>query len=498
MRRFEFSDSTSNKFWEVDVKGNTLNINFGKIGTKGQSKPKDFATPEKAKTEMEKLIKEKTGKGYVEVGGKAVKAIKPAGKKTDTASVGEELSKAEKKAKAEKVLARFADGRWEMARGILEAAQEEHWLFEELLKDCEIKDGIPVPSVKIMNIFHEIETHEVCYHDEDGCLVDSDMISPVKAELAMLEILLHLPKDLKKLQNLKDKLVIKLRAGMLSKFWNGVVEEQFKGVKYGHPENFHDQWYDAREAEIAKVEKEGEARATILKMPWKEEEDLGQGVKLEMVLVPAGKFMMGSPKKEKDRDDDETQHEVTLTKSYYMGKYVVTQEQWEQIMGNNPSYYKGTKLPVTGVSWNDFQKFIKKLNEITKGKYRLPTEAEWEYACRAGTTTAYYFGDKITLLDANYADSKIDKPLAVGTYKPNAFGLYDMHGNLWECCNDWYGKYSVNALTDPSGPTKGSGRVLRGGSFNFKSGVRSSCRSREYSGPSNPSTHTGFRLARTI
>jgi len=504
MRRFEFVDSTSNKFWEIDVKGKTLNITFGKIGTKGQSKPKDFATPEKAKAEMEKLIKEKTGKGYVEVGGKAVKPAKPAAKsaaakKSSAGSMGKELSKAEKKAKVEKVLARFADGQWEMARGILEAAQEEHWLFEELLKDCEIKDGIPVPSVKIMDVFDEIETHEESYHDEDGCLVDSDTIRPVEAELAMLEILLHLPKDLKKLQNLNDKLGIKLRAGMLSKFWNEVAEEQFKGIKYSDPRLFTDQWYKDRETDLIRVEKEGEARATILKMPWKEEEDLGQGVKLEMVLVPAGKFMMGSPKKENGRDDDETQHEVTLTKSYYIGKYQVTQEQWEVVMGKNPSYTKGAKLPVTGVSWNDFQKFIKKLNEITKGKYRLPTEAEWEYACRAGTTTAYYFGDKITPLDANYADSNIKKPLAVGTYKPNAFGLYDMHGNIEEWCNDWYGKYSVNALTDPSGPAKGEGRVLRGGSFiNGKSGVRSSCRCEDISGPSDPSDFEGFRLARTI
>ena len=135
MRRFEFSDSTSNKFWEVDIKDKTLNVTFGKIGTKGQSKPKDFATPEKAKAEMEKLIKEKTGKGYVEVGGKAVKAIKPAAvKKTSAGSVGEGLSKAKKQVKAEKVLAMFKGGQWELARGILEAAQDEHWLFEELLE----------------------------------------------------------------------------------------------------------------------------------------------------------------------------------------------------------------------------------------------------------------------------------------------------------------------------------------------------------------------------
>ena len=478
MRRFEFSDSTSNKFWEVEVKGKTLNVTFGKIGTKGQSKPKDFATPEKAKAEMEKLIKEKTGKGYVEVGGKAVKAEKPAGgKNTNAGSMGEGLSKAEKQAKAEKVLAMFAGGQWELARGILEVAQDEHWLFEELLEGCSVKKGKQSFSTLIKKAFSRCES--------------------AQSELVTLEVLLHLPREMEELQKLLGELGIKLRAEALSKYWKEVAEDEFQfeldgfNFKYGDPGNFTDQWYEARESEITKVEKECEARSKALNKAWREEEDLGKGVKLEMVLIPAGKFVMGSPESEKGRYDDETQYEVTLTKSYYMGKYVVTQEQWEQIMGNNPSYYKGTKLPVTGVSWNDFQKFITKLNEITKGKYRLPTEAEWEYACRAGTTTAYYFGDKITPLDANYADSKIDKPLAVGTYKPNAFGLYDMHGNIQECCNDWYGKYSVNALTDPSGPTKGSGRVLRGG-------TRSSCRSREYSGPSNPSTDTGFRLARTI
>ncbi len=158
MRRFEFSDSTSNKFWEVDVKGKTLNVIFGKIGTKGQSKPKDFATPEKAKAEMEKLIKEKTGKGYVEVGGKAVKAIKPvaksaAEKKTSAGGMGEELSKAEKKAKAEEVILLFADGQWDLAHDILEAAKKEVWLFEQLLEGCKIENGEAIPSNTIDKLF---------------------------------------------------------------------------------------------------------------------------------------------------------------------------------------------------------------------------------------------------------------------------------------------------------------------------------------------------------
>ncbi|MSR51339.1 MAG: WGR domain-containing protein [Gemmataceae bacterium] len=481
MRRFEFSDSTSNKFWEVDVKDKTLNVTFGKIGTKGQSKPKDFATPEKAKAEMEKLIKEKTGKGYVEAGGKAVKAIKqaaklPASKKANPGSMGEGLSKAEKQAKAEKVLAMFAGGQWELARGILEVAQEEHWLFEELLKKCEIEEGKPKPSTLIKKAFSRSES--------------------AKAELVMLEVLLHLPKELEELQKLQGELGIKLRAEMLSEYWKKVAEDEFEGVNYGDPGNFSDQWYEEREGEITKVEKECEARSKALNKAWREEEDLGKGVKLEMVLIPAGKFVMGSPKKEDGRCDDETQHEVTLTKSYYMGKYEVTQEQWESVMGNNPSDTKGTNLPVTHVSWNDCQEFIKKLNGITKGKYRLPTEAEWEYACRAGITTAYSFGDKITPKDANYDDSGIGDTVAVGSYKPNAFGLYDMHGNVWEWCEDWKVNYPKGAVIDPKGPAKGEYRVLRGGSFgDSESGARSSLRN--YNAPSGRYGNLGFRLART-
>ena len=258
--------------------------------------------------------------------------------------------------------------------------------------------------------------------------------------------------------------------------------------------------------------------------------DFGEGVKLEMVLVPAGKFKLGFTKKELedfkvDLQEDlkkafkkelgkeqldaidkfisfqGKQHEVTLTKPYYMGKYEVTQEQWESVMGKNPSDTKGAKLPVTNVSWEDCQEFIKKLNAKTDGGYRLPTESEWEYACRAGTTTAYSFGDKITPMDANYKDSKIGKPIEVGSYEPNAFGLYDMHGNVWEWCEYWYGDYPAGAVTDPKGPATGKYRVLRGGSVNdegwdTRSAVRGNCmptdRCLEYG------IRFGFRLARTI
>ena len=224
--------------------------------------------------------------------------------------------------------------------------------------------------------------------------------------------------------------------------------------------------------------------------------DLGKDVKLEMVLVPAGKFKMGSPTTEVGYED-KTQHKVTLTKTFYMGKYEVTQEQWFEIMGVNPSKEKGRMFPVTGVSWNDCQDFIKKLNAKTNGGYRLPTEAEWEYACRAGTTTAYSFGDNITAKDANYnIGVKIVKPVAVGGYKPNAFGLYDMHGNVWEWCEDWYAAYPKESVIDPNGPAAGKRRVLRGGTFfSDASDVRSSARF--YNELTSRDGSFGLRLAKT-
>ena len=243
----------------------------------------------------------------------------------------------------------------------------------------------------------------------------------------------------------------------------------------------------------AKAEEVQKSVAKSLQKEVEEKADLGKGIKLEMVLIPAGKFLRGSPASEKGRSADETQHEVTLTKPFYMSKYEITQEQWEGVMGENRSQVKGAKLPVTDVSWEDCQEFIKKLNAKTNGGYRLPTEAEWEYACRAGTTTAYSVGASLTNTEANIAGESIKE---VGSYKPNAFGLYDMHGNVWDWCEDWYANYPAGALTDPKGPGTGTSRVLRGGSFyNYESFARSSSRSNL--SPTFRHYIVGFRLART-
>ncbi len=223
--------------------------------------------------------------------------------------------------------------------------------------------------------------------------------------------------------------------------------------------------------------------------------DLSGGVNLEMVLIPSGTFMMGSPDKEKFRFENEAQHEVTISKPFYMGIYQVTQEQWKMVMGNNPSYSKGEKLLVTDVSWGECQEFIKKLNFKIKRGYRLPTEAEWEYACRAGTTTAYSFGDSITPQNANYDDSGMGKPAAIGSYKANAFGVNDMHGNVFEWCEDWYSDYPKGTVSDPRGPNSGEYRVLRGGSFLNNTRVARSA-SRGGSTPDNRYYDSGFRLVR--
>ncbi len=247
--------------------------------------------------------------------------------------------------------------------------------------------------------------------------------------------------------------------------------------------------------EKAKQEEAAKGKQVGLVKSKQEEEAMFAAIEKEMVLVPAGKFMMGSPVSETDRGNRETQYEVTLTKPFYMGKYEVTQDQWEGIMGNNPSSRtKGAKLPVTDVSWEDCQEFIKKLNAKTNNGYRLPTEAEWEYACRAGTSTVYSFGDSLTKSDANIGGGIIK---AVGSYKPNAFGLFDMHGNVWECCEDWFGDYPAGLVIDPKGPATGtSPRVVRGGSFDSpvslaRSSMRGVCT------PADRVFSQGFRLARS-
>ena len=197
---------------------------------------------------------------------------------------------------------------------------------------------------------------------------------------------------------------------------------------------------------------------------------------MKFAWIPPGTFLMGSPTGEANRSDDETQHKVTLSKGYYMGVHLVTQEQWQTVMGNTPSYFKGEKnLPVEQVSWEDCQEFIKKLRDKDKKAYRLPTEAEWEYACRAGTKTPFWVGKTISTDQANYDGNHIygngkkgvyrQKTTPVGSFPANAWGLHDTHGNLYEWCQEWLGDYPQSDVVDPQGPDAGQYRVLRGGSW---------------------------------
>jgi len=283
--------------------------------------------------------------------------------------------------------------------------------------------------------------------------------------------------------------------------------------------------------------------ASVLLLDLLEEAVLGRPAGARMVLpikgvefpfrwCPAGTFTMGSPAREAERKDDETQHRVTLSRGFWMLETQVTQEMWEKVTGSNPSYFKGAKLPVEKVSWDDCQEYITKLNAHLAGtpgapsgyRFSLPTEAQWEYACRAGTTTAYHFGNSLSADQAHFnQDWVAGSTKAVGSYPANAWGLKDMHGNVREWCLDWYYSYPSGAVTDwkisceisceiikcmttwydgypsgavtdPTGASSGLPRVLRGGSWDCYARY---CRSayRNYADPSSRSRDLGIRIS---
>jgi sulfatase modifying factor 1 len=223
--------------------------------------------------------------------------------------------------------------------------------------------------------------------------------------------------------------------------------------------------------------------------------------------IPPGTFMMGSPELEPGHTPDESPvHPVIITWGFWLADTPCAQALWREVMNNNPSRFKGKTRPVENVSWNDVQCFIERLNTLVpNGGFRLPREAEWEYACRAGTTTPFSFGDNITTEQVNYngnypytggqKEECRKKTVDVKALPCNDWGLYQMHGNVWEWCQDWYGKYPSATVIDPTGPAEGSGRVLRGGGwFSYGGSVRSAQRGRLV--PANRYDYVGFRLAR--
>ena len=204
-----------------------------------------------------------------------------------------------------------------------------------------------------------------------------------------------------------------------------------------------------------------------------------EGINIEMVKVEAGSFNMGAtPEMENPHEDEKPVHRVTLTNNYYIGKYEVTQALWKIVMGSNPSNSKGDNLPVEKVSWNDCQKFISKLNKLTGKSFRLPTEAEWEYAARGGNKSrGYQYSGSNTIGDVAWYDGNSgSKTHAVGTKQPNELGAFDMTGNVWEWCQDWFNRYSSSPQTNPIGAVSGSCRVYRGGSWCYSGYCRCSCR----------------------
>ncbi|MGA0173459.1 MAG: formylglycine-generating enzyme family protein [Phycisphaerales bacterium] len=253
--------------------------------------------------------------------------------------------------------------------------------------------------------------------------------------------------------------------------------------------------------------------------------DLGAGVSMRLIEIGPGRFVMGSPADEAGRGSGETPHDVTISKAFWIGQTEVTQAQWQAVMDSNPSEFAGNpNHPVEKVSWNDALRFCERLSQKTGMNFRLPTEAEWEYACRAGTTTAYSFGDDPSDLaqhawfagNSGREDFDADALGAVGdltalfdrlesngcstrpvaTKKPNAWGLHDMHGNVWEWCSDWFVELPSESVTDPAGPTSGTERVLRGGSWSLVSRYgRAASRSR--AAAEIGSSSYGFRVVRT-
>ncbi|MGK7921304.1 MAG: formylglycine-generating enzyme family protein [Trichodesmium sp.] len=235
-------------------------------------------------------------------------------------------------------------------------------------------------------------------------------------------------------------------------------------------------------------------------------ENLGNGVSLEMVKIPAGRYFMGSPDTEAGRRGRESPQHYVDVPEFFVGKYPVTQAQWQAVMGNNPSSFKGANRPVEKVSWNNATEFCQKLSEITGKKYSLPSESQWEYACRARTTTPFYFGETITSelanYNGNYTYADVPKGIYreettdVGIFPPNAFGLYDMHGNVWEwCADDRHDNYE-GAPTGGSAWLDGNETVspLRGGSWiSYPSYCRSAVRNIFYR-RDNQNYIFGFRI----
>jgi formylglycine-generating enzyme required for sulfatase activity len=294
---------------------------------------------------------------------------------------------------------------------------------------------------------------------------------------------------------IQDTAYLLLRSRTETKVKNSLIEFNPQGLKL-------------EQIEVVTVNRFGEIIQRQQRIARYFIEDLGNGVILEMAAIPGGTFMMGSPENELERRDTESpQHQVTVP-SFFMEKYPVTQVQYQTIMGTNPSLFKGSNRPVECVSWDNAVAFCEKLSQITGKTYRLPSEAEWEYACRAGTTTPFHFGETITTDLANYNGNYTYGQEPKGVYRrettevgsfgvANNFGLYDMHGNVWEWCqDDWHSDYEgapIDGSAWLNNEEDNNGKLLRGGSWY---GNPASCRSayRYYNSLGGDDDDIGFRV----
>jgi formylglycine-generating enzyme required for sulfatase activity len=230
-------------------------------------------------------------------------------------------------------------------------------------------------------------------------------------------------------------------------------------------------------------------------------QEITNSIGMKFASISAGSFIMGSSEKEAGRHPNETSHRVTISESFYLGRFEVTQNEYEKVTGTNPSTLKGSQHPVETLDWEDAVAFCRKLSEFPEEKavgrvYRLPTEAEWEYGCRAGSETPFSFGESAKLLHdhAWYEENSKNQHHPVGEKRPNQWGLYDMQGNVCEWCNDWYGDYPSEAVIDPQGPIRGSERVIRGGSWMVANELHFRSSQRSNYVPKDRSVLLGFRV----
>ena len=229
-------------------------------------------------------------------------------------------------------------------------------------------------------------------------------------------------------------------------------------------------------------------------------EEIANSIGMRLRLIPAGEFMMGAVPDDREAESSEKpQHRVEITKPFYLGVCEVTQEEWQRVMENRPSSFQGSTRPVESVSWEDAVAFCEVLSTTEGVTYRLPTEAEWEYACRSATTTRYYWGGDMDDDFAWHDENSGGETHPTAQKQPNAWGMHDMSGNVWEWCGDWFDEnyYRQSPAQDPEGPAAGMSRVVRGGSwYNYPKNLRSS--SRFGFRPDKGNYYIGFRVAREV